>query len=89
MAELTDQIMAMPAGDTNKGILKRYIGSESVQVTVDSAGRICLPEEMAKIAGITDEAVLVGVIDQFEIVVDSAIHRRLYEFHLAAFARLE
>ena len=29
------------------------------------------------------------VIDPFETVIDSAIHRRLYEFHLAAFARLE
>src|SRR6266508_1299137 len=29
------------------------------------------------------------VIVLFEIVVDSALHRRLYKFHLAASARLE
>jgi hypothetical protein len=29
------------------------------------------------------------VIDLFDIVVDSSFHGGLYEFHLAAFARLE
>ena len=67
MAEVVNEIVNMPNSDPNKGILKRFIGSESVQVTVDAAGRICLPEEMAKTAGITEEAVLVGVLDQFEI----------------------
>jgi MraZ protein len=67
MAEVVSEIVNMPNSDPNKGILKRFIGSESVQVTVDAAGRICLPEEMAKTAGITEEAVLVGVLDQFEI----------------------
>ena len=50
-----------------QGVLKRFIGSESVQVALDKAGRICLPEEMAREAGITDEAVLVGLLDRFEI----------------------
>ena len=62
-----DEIGGMPNSDPNKAILKRFIGSESVQVTVDSAGRICLPEEMSKMAEISDEAVLVGLLDQFEI----------------------
>jgi MraZ protein len=48
-------------------VLKRFIGSESVQVAVDKAGRIVLPEEMATAAGIKDEAVLVGLLDRFEI----------------------
>jgi MraZ protein len=47
--------------------LKRFIGSESVQVTLDKVGRICLPEEMARAAGVKDEAVLVGLLDRFEI----------------------
>ena len=34
---------------------------------VDKSGRICLPEEMANAAGIKDEAVLVGLLDRFEI----------------------
>jgi MraZ protein len=36
-------------------------------VTFDKAGRICLPEEMARGAAIKDEALLVGLLDRFEI----------------------
>ena len=60
-------IDAMSNGDPNKVVLKRFIGSESVQVALDKAGRICLPEEMAKAAEIKDQAVLVGLLDRFEI----------------------
>jgi MraZ protein len=67
MAQLMADIDAMPNGDPNKVVLKRFIGSESVQVTLDKAGRICLPDEMARLAGIKDEAVLVGLLDRFEI----------------------
>jgi MraZ protein len=67
MADLMQEIDAMPSSDPNKVVLKRFIGSKSVQVTLDTVGRICLPEEMAKAAGITDQAVLVGLLDRFEI----------------------
>ncbi len=67
MAQLMASLDAMPNDDKNKTILKRIIGSKSVQVTLDKAGRICLPEEMATAAGIKDEAVLVGLLDRFEI----------------------
>jgi transcriptional regulator MraZ len=67
MADLMRDIDAMPNSDPNKVVLKRFIGSESVQVALDKVGRICLPEEMAKAAGITVEAILVGLLDRFEI----------------------
>ena|SRR5258708_2284889 len=69
MADLMRDIDAMPNSDPNKVVLKRFIGSGSVQVALDKAGRICLPEEMAKAAGleIGDDAVLVGLLDRFEI----------------------
>ena len=67
MSALMQDIDAMPNGDPNKVVLKRFIGSESIQVALDKAGRICLPEEMAKAAGIGEEAVLVGLLDRFEI----------------------
>lgn len=67
MAQLTADIDAMPNGDPNKVVLKRFIGSKSIQVTLDKAGRICLPEEMAREAGIKDEVILAGLIDRFEI----------------------
>jgi len=67
MAQLMADIDAMPAGDEKKVFLKRFIGSESAQVTLDKSGRICLPDEMARKADIKDEAVLVGLLDRFEI----------------------
>jgi len=67
MAVLMRDIDAMPNSDPNKGVLKRFIGSESIQAPLDKTGRICLPETMAKAAGIGEEAVLVGLLDRFEI----------------------
>jgi MraZ protein len=67
MAELMASIDGMPNDDPNKTVLKRFIGSESVQVTLDKAGRICLPEAMVQKAGVESEAVLVGLLDRFEI----------------------
>lgn len=67
MAEMMRDIDAMPNGDPSKVVLKRFIGSESVQVTLDKSGRICLPEGMAQAAGIDGDAVLVGLLDRFEI----------------------
>ena len=67
MATLMREIRAMPNSDPSKVVLKRFIGSESVQATLDKTGRICLPEVMAKAAGITDQVVMVGMLDRFEI----------------------
>jgi MraZ protein len=67
MAKLMKDVDAMPNSDASKVVLKRFIGSESVQVALDKAGRICLPEQMTAAAGIGDEAVLVGLLDRFEI----------------------
>jgi len=67
MAELMATIDAMPNADPNKTVLKRVIGSKSCQVALDKAGRICLPEEMAREAGISNQAMLVGLLDRFEI----------------------
>jgi MraZ protein len=69
MAELMRDIDAMANSDPNKVVLKRFIGSESIQVALDKGGRICLPEPMATAAGIkiNEEAMLVGLLDRFEI----------------------
>lgn len=67
MEKLMQTIDVIPTGDPSKVVLKRIIGSESVQVAVDKTGRICIPDEMAKGAGIADKAVLVGLLDRFEI----------------------
>ena len=67
MAKLMKELNDMPNTDQNKVVLKSFIGSESKQGTLDKAGRICLPEKMAQDAGIGDEAMLVGLLDRFEI----------------------
>jgi MraZ protein len=67
LAEMLRNIEAMPNSDPNKVVLKRFIGSQSAQVTLDAVGRVCIPEEMAREAGITNEVVLVGSLDRFEI----------------------
>ena len=67
IAQLMADIDAMPKGDEKRTYLKRVIGSESVQVTLDKSGRICLPDEMAQRADIKGEAMLVGLLDRFEI----------------------
>jgi MraZ protein len=67
MTELMASLDAMPNGQRDKTILKRIIGAESTQVVPDKAWRICVPEEMARAAGIEGDAVLVGLLDRFEI----------------------
>ena len=67
MAKTLREIDALPNSDPSKVVLKRFIGSESVQVVLDKAGRICLPDGMAAAAGIKEDAMLVGLLDRFEI----------------------
>ena len=67
LGQLVNEIEAMPNSDPKKDVLRRVLGSNSEQVTVDKAGRICLPEEMAAAAGIKNEGLLVGMFEQFEI----------------------
>jgi MraZ protein len=67
MAKLMQSIDDMQNSDPRKVVLKRIIGSGSAQAGVDKSGRICLPDEMAREAGLKDEAVLVGLLDRFEI----------------------
>jgi MraZ protein len=67
LEKLVAEIEAMPNSDPRKDVLRRVVGGNSEQVTVDKAGRICLPEAMATAAGITAQALLVGMFERFEI----------------------
>lgn len=64
---LVDKLSAMPFSDPKAESLRRLLGSFSDQVSLDKGGRICIPENMAKAAGIEAEAVLVGMFDRFQI----------------------
>jgi MraZ protein len=67
MNALAEKIRAMSFADPKASALRRLLGSKSASVSLDKAGRICLPEGMAKAVGIEDEAILVGLVDRFEI----------------------
>lgn len=64
---LVQKVQSMPFKDPNAETLRRLLGRKSDQVTLDKAGRICLPEQMAKAAAIEKEAVLAGLLDRFQI----------------------
>ncbi len=67
MESLVQDIEALPKGDPNKLFLRRFIGSHSAQVTLDTAGRILLPEDMAKAAEIADRVAVVGALKGYEL----------------------
>jgi MraZ protein len=64
---LLEKLKTMPYSDAKAISLRRLLGKNSDQVAVDKAGRMCIPEIMAKGAAIEREAVLVGSWDRFEI----------------------
>ena len=66
-ADFFQKITAMPFGDPKAEALRRILGEKSDRVPLDKAGRVCLPEEMARAAGITSEALLNGMFDRFQI----------------------
>ena len=64
---LVDKLTAMPFGDPRAEALRRFLGEKSDTVTCDKAGRITLPEPMARAVGIEKDAVLTGMFDRFQI----------------------
>jgi MraZ protein len=78
--KLNESIDAMPSNDPNKPVLKYWIGTGSAPAKLDSAGRMTIPEEMAEAAGITNQAVLAGMLDRFEIW-NPERHERLKAAH--------
>lgn len=67
MIEFMRKLKEMPFADPKAEALRRTLGARSDQVTIDKAGRICLPDKLAAAAGLTDEALLIGMFDRFQI----------------------
>jgi MraZ protein len=65
--KMIEKIESMAEGSVERDELLRKVGRNSEQVTIDSAGRITLPDGMLKAAGLSTQAVLVGVVRVFEI----------------------
>jgi MraZ protein len=62
-ATLTKQSLSDPKATA----LIRQIGSTYARVALDKVGRLPLPDWLARDAGIDDEALLLGLLDRFEI----------------------
>jgi MraZ protein len=67
MTKFRQKLDALPDDYPDKALLKRQIGSRTITVTVDNAGRIAIPEDMVLAADIKTDAVFVGLFDRFEI----------------------
>ena len=67
---MDDKLAAMSFGDPNAEALRRLLGADGDDLTLDSAGRICLPEKLATKANLGKKVVLVGMVDCFQIWSD-------------------
>lgn len=65
--KLRARITSMAFGDSQAEALRRFLGRKSQMVTSDKAGRITLPEHMARAVGIDKKVVLVGMFDRFQL----------------------
>lgn len=65
--KLEAKVEAMSFGDPKAAALRRLLGANCEDLTLDSVGRICLPEKLATKAGLGKKAILIGVFDRFEI----------------------
>ena len=62
-----ERLNEMSLFDDQAAMAERVIGGSSAHLTLDKAGRLCLPEELAAVAGLRKEAMFVGRLDKFEI----------------------
>ncbi len=64
---LLERLNEMSLSDEEAAVVERVIGGSSAHVKLDKVGRLCLPEGLAKVAGIKQEAIMVGRLNKFEI----------------------
>ena len=64
---LLERLNEMSLSDEEAAVVERVIGGSSAHLKLDKVGRLCLPEDLANVAGIKQEAILVGRLNKFEI----------------------
>jgi MraZ protein len=65
--EMLSKLKTRSLTDKRVEALEQVIAENAAQVELDKVGRLCLPEELTKLTGITNEAEMVGRLDKFEI----------------------
>ena len=66
-ARLEGQLLALPSFNKQVKTLTRLLASRAVDCELDVQGRILLPPALRSAIGLAREAVVVGVLDRFEI----------------------
>ena len=64
---LAEKVTALPIGDPDARAFKRLVFSEAVDLEPDAQGRILIPPELRRYAGIEREVVIVGVNTSVEL----------------------
>lgn len=67
IGKMLDKADEIAFGDVKRRDALRTIASRAHGCPIDSQGRVNLPDNLLKFAGITNEAVLVGNFNEFEI----------------------
>ena len=66
-ARLEEQLASLPAFSKQVKALTRALASRAVDCTVDGQGRVLLPASLRAAASLSKEAVVVGVLNRFEV----------------------
>ncbi len=65
--KLEEKLEGMSFSDPKAETLRRLLGADCDDLSLDSAGRICLPDKLASKSGIRKKVILVGLFDRFQI----------------------
>jgi MraZ protein len=66
-ADITDRLRSLPPSQVQARRFLRLMSASAHRDTVDKQGRINVPQKLREIAGITRDAVVIGVLDHAEI----------------------
>lgn len=77
-------INELEVGDPLRYSLEFTVLGGMAQLAFDTAGRVTLPETLCQMFGITDQAVIVGLGDRFQIWRPDAFHAERPSHRLAA-----
>lgn len=73
-AKTTETDLSRPLSDETGRNLRRKMFSRAQIINLDSQGRLVIPDEMFKFAGIKDKLMIIGAGDHFEIWNESDWH---------------
>lgn len=65
--KIAEKLSTLPVGQADTRGMSRFILSGAIEVEVDAAGRILLPEYLKEFADLKSRVVLAGVSDRIEI----------------------